>query len=142
MAVNGSYRGSFYDGSEFFANQFEEEGVAFERFFIFDSLVVADGVKGFDVVGGAADASEALFVAFEGECGAVVDASVGFGEVGAFFDETFGGEENFSFAGFEGVDTGMLHSPSHPAMHVRARNVVMVGDLGQVFRGVNKTAEH
>lgn len=105
-------------------------------------MVVADGVERFDVVGGAADASEALFIAFEGKGGAVVDAGVGFGEVGAFFDKTFGGEEDFGFAGFEGTDAGMLHSPSHPAMHVHARNVVLVGNLCQVFRGVNETAEH
>ena len=130
------------DGTKFFANQFEEEGVAFEGFFIFDGLVVTDGIEGFDVVGCAADASETLFVAFEGEGGAVVNAGFGFREVGAFFYESFGGEEDFGFAGFEGVDAGMLHSSSHPTMHVRARNIEMVGDLGQVFRGVNKTAEH
>lgn len=130
------------DGAKFFADEFEEEGVAFERVFVFNSLVVADSVKGFDVVGGAADASKALFVAFEGEGGAVVDTGVGFREVSTFFDESFGGEEDFDIAGFEGADAGVLHSSSHSAMHVHARNVVIVGNLSQVFRGVNKTAEH
>lgn len=142
MEAKHSNRASIDDGSEFFADEFEEEGVAFEGFFVFDGLVVTDGVERFDVVGGAADASEALFVAFEGEGGAEVDAGVGFGEVSAFFNEAFGGEEDFCFAGFEGVDAGVLHSSSHSAMHVRAGYIVLVGDLGQVFCGVNETAEH
>lgn len=86
LAAKNSYRAGLDNSTEFFPNQFEEEGIAFERFFVFDGLVIADGVKGFDVVGGAANASKALFVAFEGESCAVVDAGVSFGEVGAFFD--------------------------------------------------------
>lgn len=50
----------FSDDAVFFGDEFEEEGV-----FVFDGLVVADGVEDFDVVGGAADASEALFVALD-----------------------------------------------------------------------------